>query len=204
MDGEKARFVVRRHRRVAAEFRLLGALREVSVPAPAPCLVGEDFIVTGFIEGEATTQECDSRRLATSLATLHRTDWTGLDLSFLPRLPSRNDAVLLHGDFWPGNTLWRDGELVALIDWEDAAVGDPLADLANGRLEVLFAFGEDAMDEFADAYRAAMPELDYADLAQWDLYALRRLVAEMPNWGLDPGKEEELRRRAEWFAARIG
>jgi aminoglycoside phosphotransferase (APT) family kinase protein len=35
---------------------------------------------------------------------------------------------LLHGDYWPDNTLWRDGRLVCVIDWEDAALGDPLAD----------------------------------------------------------------------------
>jgi aminoglycoside phosphotransferase (APT) family kinase protein len=33
--------------------------------------------------------------------------------------------------------LWRDGRIVAVIDWEDAQVGDPLADLANTRLELL-------------------------------------------------------------------
>jgi aminoglycoside phosphotransferase (APT) family kinase protein len=203
-DGETAQFVVRRHQRAAAEFRLLGLLHDARVPVPDPCLARADYIVTAFIEGEPGTQHGDPATLATTLAALHRTDWTGLDLSFLPHLSSRNDAVLLHGDFWPGNTLWRDGELVALIDWEDAAVGDPLVDLANGRLEVLFAFGEDAMDEFTHAYRAAMPELDYADLPQWDLYAVRRLVPELPKWGLDPAKEEELRHRAEWFAARRG
>jgi len=191
-----------RHRRVAAEFRLLELLCETGVPAPASCLAGADYIVTAFVEGEPGTEAGNSVQLATTLAALHRTSWIGVDLSFLPRLSNRNDAVLLHGDFWPGNTLWRDGELVALIDWEDAAVGDPLADLANGRLEVLFAFGEAALDAFTDAYRAAMPKLDYADLPEWDLFAVRRLVPEMPKWGLDPKQEEALRRRADWFAAR--
>src|SRR5260370_15637127 len=37
--------------------------------------------------------------------------------------PQWNTSVLLHGDFWPGNILWRDGQLVAVIDWEDAALG---------------------------------------------------------------------------------
>src|SRR5262249_7766747 len=50
-------------------------------------------------------------------------------------LPQLNPTALLHGDFWPGNLLWRDGALVGVIDWEDAALGDPLADLANSRLE---------------------------------------------------------------------
>src|SRR5579872_6184424 len=34
-------------------------------------------------------------------------------------LAQQNTDVLLHGDFWPGNTLWRDGQLVAIIDWEE-------------------------------------------------------------------------------------
>ena len=49
-------------------------------------------------------------------------------------LGRRCPPVLLHGDFWPGNLLWRDGRLVAVIDWEDAAVGDPLADVATTKL----------------------------------------------------------------------
>lgn len=33
-----------------------------------------------------------------------------------------NRSVLLHGDYWPGNIMWRDGRLVAVIDWEDACL----------------------------------------------------------------------------------
>ncbi|MCI0397582.1 MAG: phosphotransferase [Chloroflexi bacterium] len=51
-------------------------------------------------------------------------------------LPQHNPSVLLHGDFWPGNTLWQDGKLVAVIDWEDARSGDPLIDLAISRLDI--------------------------------------------------------------------
>jgi aminoglycoside phosphotransferase (APT) family kinase protein len=36
---------------------------------------------------------------------------------------------LVHGDFHYGNLLFRDGEIVALLDWEIAALGDPLGDL---------------------------------------------------------------------------
>jgi aminoglycoside phosphotransferase (APT) family kinase protein len=55
--------------------------------------------------------------------------------SFWP-LHQGNKEVLLHGDFWPGNVLWKEDRLVAVIDWEDAALGDPLADFANSRLEI--------------------------------------------------------------------
>ncbi|MCB0030646.1 MAG: phosphotransferase, partial [Anaerolineales bacterium] len=34
-------------------------------------------------------------------------------------LPKPIRPVLQHGDFWPGNSLWVDGRLSAVIDWED-------------------------------------------------------------------------------------
>lgn len=39
-------------------------------------------------------------------------------------------AVLVHGDAGPGNFLFEDGRLTALLDWELAHVGDPMEDLA--------------------------------------------------------------------------
>lgn len=39
----------------------------------------------------------------------------------------RGQPGLLHGDFWPGNLLWQDDRLAAIIDWEDAALGDSLS-----------------------------------------------------------------------------
>jgi len=87
----------------------------------------------------------------------------------------RNAPSLLHGDFWPGNILWRDGQLVAMVDWEDAALGDPLADLAISRLDVLCIFGVDALDAFTDHYTSKVA-IDYADLPYWDLCAALRLV----------------------------
>ena len=59
-----------------------------------------------------------------------------------------NRRVVLHGDYWPGNVLWQDGRLVAVIDWEDASLGDPLADLATARVELLCRYGDDAMERF--------------------------------------------------------
>ena len=43
--------------------------------------------------------------------------------------PTQPEHVsLLHGDFWPGNVLGTGDEIVAVIDWENACVGDPLVD----------------------------------------------------------------------------
>jgi aminoglycoside phosphotransferase (APT) family kinase protein len=38
---------------------------------------------------------------------------------------------LVHGDFRIGNAIIRDDEVVAMLDWELAHVGDPVEDLAN-------------------------------------------------------------------------
>jgi aminoglycoside phosphotransferase (APT) family kinase protein len=113
-------------------------------------------------------------------------------------LPQRNKSVLLHGDFWPGNILWRDGQLVAIIDWEDAALGDPLADLANSRLEILWAFGIDAMQSFTHQYQS-MTTIDFTHLPHWDLCAALRPVAQIAQWGLDDTTERTMRERHRWF-----
>jgi hypothetical protein len=41
---------------------------------------------------------------------------------------------------------------MAVIDWEDAAIGDPLADVANARLELTWAIGLEAMEDFIRQY----------------------------------------------------
>ncbi|HEY3952374.1 MAG TPA: phosphotransferase family protein [Streptosporangiaceae bacterium] len=106
----------------------------------------------------------------------------------------RNEPVLLHGDFWPGNTLWCDGRLTAVIDWEDAGYGDPLADLANGRLEIAMLLGMAAMREFTGHYRAVLSSLDYAALPVWDLCAALRPAGRMSSWGMDTATLGRMRR----------
>lgn len=115
-------------------------------------------------------------------------------------LQQQNRPVLLHGDFWPGNTLWRDGQLVAVIDWEDAQTGDPLVDLANSRLEVLWAFGSAAMQRFTEQY-LALTAINLANLPAWELYAALRHSPKLSGWGLDALAEQTMRDRLGWFVA---
>lgn len=96
-------------------------------------------------------------------------------------LSQTNEPVLLHGDHWPGNILWRDGRIAAVIDWEDAALGDPLDDVAISRLEILWAFGIEAMQDFTARYRA-MTAVDFVNLPYWDLYAALRPASKIAEW----------------------
>lgn len=89
--------------------------------------------------------------------------------------------VLLHGDYWPGNVLWREGKLAAVLDWEEAALGEPLADLGVSRLDILWAFGAEAMSTFTRSY-AEHAEIDARQLARWDLCAALRPMSDLPRW----------------------
>jgi len=57
-----------------------------------------------------------------------------LDLAFAwleAHVPDPDDAVVIaHGDAGPGNFLYRDGHVTALIDWEFSHLGDPMDDIA--------------------------------------------------------------------------
>jgi aminoglycoside phosphotransferase (APT) family kinase protein len=168
-------------------------------------------------------------QIAQELANIHRVQ-DSPDLDFLPRqgkgfgvrpetldtslgeerirdalesawpLVQENESVLLHGDYWPGNILWKEGKLAAVIDWEDARVGDPLADLANCRLELMWAFGVEAMTEFTNHYRS-MSSIDLANLPYWDLCAALRPCSKLSEWGLDAATEQRMRERHAFFVA---
>lgn len=112
-----------------------------------------------------------------------------------------NESVLLHGDFWPGNLLWKDGELVAVIDWEDARIGDPLSDLANGRLEMMMcSFGLDAMQAFTSQYESRTA-IDFTNLPYWDLCAALGPCSKLSGWGLDDITENNMREAHKVFVA---
>lgn len=92
---------------------------------------------------------------------------------------------LLHGDYWPGNVMWRDERLIAVLDWEDAAVGDPLADVACARVELCCARDETTAERFTEIYKQLAPT-DMARLPWWDLFVSTAALQYMDDWGLAP------------------
>lgn len=112
--------------------------------------------------------------------------------------PASGPVRLLHGELWPGNTLWRGGTLSAALDWEDAALGDPLADVGKTRLELLFFQGDRAMQDVTRAYAGATGA-DLTALPSWDLHAALRPCRRLHTWGLEPEAERTMRERHAWF-----
>jgi aminoglycoside phosphotransferase (APT) family kinase protein len=123
-----------------------------------------------------------------------------LEASWPPPVPSR--PAVLHGDYWPGNVLWRDGRLVGVVDWEDASFGDPLADLAIMRLELGWFHGAAAMDLLTRRYRELRPQADLSALPLWDLQAaLRACAFPLQDWGMPPEQVAAMRAAHADFAA---
>ena len=118
-------------------------------------------------------------------------------------LKTINSHTLLHGDFWPGNLLWLNGQLSGIIDWEDARLGDPLSDLSNARLEFLWAFDWQAMLTFTDHYHLISGK-NLSNLAFWDaVTALHH--SGFPGWELpDPQKQKMLFDFKRFVSAALG
>lgn len=103
--------------------------------------------------------------------------------------------VLLHGDYWPRNVIWDKGEIAAVIDWEDAAIGDPLSDVACACLELRYIYGDRGEEQFKEAYRQHR-ELDPYRFALWQAYVAAAGYRSMEHWGLAASREATMRRIA--------
>ena len=113
-------------------------------------------------------------------------------------LPRGNAPVLLHGDYWPGNTLWQDGCLTAVIDWEDTRRGDPLFDVSNARFEILMLFGAEAMSLFTGHYESLNP-VEFGCLPWWDVYTALRVVNKLDFLATATRDESLIRSDHRWF-----
>ena len=58
-----------------------------------------------------------------------------------------HDRCLIHRDFHPGNVLWRDGAPSGIVDWPNASIGAPQADIGHCRWNLARSQGIGAADE---------------------------------------------------------
>jgi aminoglycoside phosphotransferase (APT) family kinase protein len=190
--------------------------------------------VLSFIEGEVPIPPFPAWSMSeaslTSVARLHRRfheaaasfDPSGFAWSDELADP-RGGALIVHNDICPENVVFRDGEAVAFLDWDFAAPGRPLWDVAA----VMSMWGPvrdpsdpvagmEGLDPFArarviaDAYgldaaeRAALPEV-FVDRLSISLVERRaaageRAFIEMLARQGGPGRA---RRRREWLESNM-
>ena len=91
------------------------------------------------------------------------------------------DLVFSHTDFWPGNTMWKDNKLQAVVDWESPAIGDREMDVAYCALDIRYLGMDRVADRFITTYRdktgEALPNLDH-----WEAIALCRPMPDIAVW----------------------
>jgi aminoglycoside phosphotransferase (APT) family kinase protein len=95
-----------------------------------------------------------------------------------------SETCLLHADFFPGNIVWDDDDIAAVIDWESAALGDPMADVATTRLDLRWVFGAEAAEAFTDHY-LALTDRSAATLPAWELVVSLRPAGAVSLWASD-------------------
>jgi len=95
------------------------------------------------------------------------------------RPPTAARHGLVHGDLWHGNTLWDDGRLAGIVDWDCAGTGAAGVDLGSLRCDAALCYGPSAPDEVLRGWEeeAGRPA---ADVAYWDAVAA---LASPPDLG---------------------
>ena len=112
--------------------------------------------------------------------------------------------VLVHIDYWSGNILWHAGEISAVLDWEEAAWGDPVIDVAYARQNMILMDLPAAADEFLHHYET---ETGHAveNLGFWELAAAVRPMVDPLEWQvLDSPRMELFQHFIEAGRKRVG
>ncbi len=68
--------------------------------------------------------------------------------------PGDDRPGLVHGDLWYGNTLWDDGRLTAVLDWDCAGVGPAGIDLGSLRCDAAWCHGVEAAGHILRGWEA--------------------------------------------------
>lgn len=124
-------------------------------------------------------------------------EWTDFR-GYLKRFKNSHFAgsdVVLHGDSWPSNLIWTEGRIAAILDWEDAALGDPLSDVACAGLELRYVHGAEGKVLFEKAY-AKHRAIDRRRFALWLAHVSSAALKHMGDWGLESAREEHMRQTA--------
>ncbi|HXV70211.1 MAG TPA: phosphotransferase [Acidimicrobiia bacterium] len=92
-----------------------------------------------------------------------------------------SEPVFSHTDFWPGNTLWNDGQLAAVIDWESPATGDREMDVAYCSLDIRYLGMDRVADHFIKSYREVTGQ-SLPNLGHWESVGLCRPMPDIAKW----------------------
>jgi aminoglycoside phosphotransferase (APT) family kinase protein len=99
------------------------------------------------------------------------------------------EPSLVHIDYWRGNLLWDGDRIAAVLDWEEASLGDPAEDVAYCRMDLWASVSEELADEFLHWYEQESGR-PVANLGFWELAAATRPIWRPAGWHITPGEKE--------------
>jgi aminoglycoside phosphotransferase (APT) family kinase protein len=109
-------------------------------------------------------------------------------LDLLPDV-KQSAPMLVHIDYWPGNLLWQEGRISAVVDFEEAALGDPAIDVAYCRMDLMIRGLPEAAEHFLRVYEEASARR-VENLRFWELAAAMRPLSAPEGWISDsPARE---------------
>jgi aminoglycoside phosphotransferase (APT) family kinase protein len=103
--------------------------------------------------------------------------------AIIEQLPAmqKTPPAIVHIDYWAGNILWEAEQISAVVDWEEAAYGDPGIDVAYCRMDMILLGMQTAADEFLQVYEAEMGK-PVSNLKLWQLAAAIRPMFNPEGW----------------------
>lgn len=181
----------------AREATALGLMATSPLPTPALVAVSDDAVLMTRLPGEIDWNP-PLLGLAELLPLIHATPvpegaplpdyrpypikmrrppvWAGRPDAWLRGIelldgpvPS-HERLLIHRDFHPGNVLWHEGEVTGLVDWVNASIGSPWADVGHCRVNLASEVGQEGADEFLELYRQVSGRQDPYH-PYWDISA---------------------------------
>ncbi|MCE2494663.1 MAG: aminoglycoside phosphotransferase family protein, partial [Alphaproteobacteria bacterium] len=92
----------------------------------------------------------------------------------------KTPPVFLHMDYWPGNVLWLNGRVSAVLDWDAAGYGDAALDVGYFRMNMYLRGVKEAAGIFLEHYEAARGPV--LNLGFWELACAARPLPVPSAW----------------------
>jgi aminoglycoside phosphotransferase (APT) family kinase protein len=152
--------------------RMLARLHDLPLAGLPDDLTDYNAREVAFLSAASPPHTMTSHRLGSMLWDSQRLELERVELA---------DGVFLHGDYWPGNTLWSQQDLISVVDFEEVGVGDPALDVATAVVNLKLEPWPHVADRFVEVYRAETGRaLD--TLRLWKMTELRRSMPDIAAW----------------------
>ena len=89
------------------------------------------------------------------------------------------ERCFIHRDYHPGNTLWLDGRLSAIVDWTTASFGSPSVDLSHMRANLAMSFDQATADAFLAGHEVMSASRVWDPY--WDLRVAVDFLPDLPS-----------------------